>query len=164
MSSTHRHKTVAHQFKFFVGFTGNNNTSGPNGVTVINNRGRFEVWAGNGPTTSCPGAGTLTTACSTVQVIDYETGTLLHSIPTGGAGRADELCYEPIDHLIQIANDADTPPYINFIPTEGPNAYTVVKQIKFDGAAGDGPNATNGIERCQWNPRNGLIYLRISPR
>jgi hypothetical protein len=88
----------------------------------------------------------------------------LHSIPTGGAGRADELCYDPIDHLIQIANDADTPPYINFIPTEGPNAYTVVKQIKFDGAAGDGSNATNGIERCQWNPRNGLIYLRISPR
>jgi hypothetical protein len=75
----------------------------------------------------------------------------LHSIPTGGAGRADELCYDPIDHLIQIANDADTPPYINFIPTEGPNAYNVVKQIKFDGAAGDGQtrpmvsNNANGI-------------------
>jgi len=154
-------KTVTHQFKYFVGFTGNNNTSGPNGVRVINNDGVYQVWAGNGPTSTCPGAGTFTTACSTVQVIDYATGALVHSIPTGGANRADELCYDPVDHLIQIANDADTPPYINFIPTEGPNAYTVVKQIKFDGNPGNGPNATNGIEQCRWNRRNGLIYLNI---
>jgi hypothetical protein len=155
-------KTVTHQFKAgFVGFTGNNNTSGPDGVLTLNNKGTHEIWAGNGPTASCPGAGTFTTACSTVQVIDYATGALLHSIPTGGAGRADELCYDPVDHLIQVANDSDTPPYINFIPTEGPNAYTVVKQIKFGGGAGEGPNATNGIEQCQWNPRTGLIYLNI---
>jgi len=75
--------------------------------------------------------------------------------------RADELCYDPAEHLITIANDADSPPFISFIPTEGPNAYTVVKQIKFDGLAGDGPNATNGIEQCQWNPREGRIYLNV---
>ncbi len=156
-----RTKSVIHQFRYFVGFTGNNNTSGPNGVMVINNDGVDQAWAGNGPTSTCPGAGTFTTACSTVQVINYATGALVHSIPTGGAGRADELCHDPVNHLIVIANDADTPPYINFIPTKGPNAYTVVKQIKFDGLPGDGANATNGIEQCEWNPRNGLIYLNI---
>ena len=143
----------------FVGFTGNNNTSGPNGVLTVDHHARgdgdhdgddhrrTEVWAGDGN--------------STVKVIDYKTGEVLHTISTGGMNRADELCYDPAEHLIQIANDADTPPFISFIPTEGPKAYTVIKQIKFDGLAGDGPNATNGIEQCQWNPREGRIYLNI---
>ena len=140
-------KTVTHQFGGFVGFTGNNNTSGPDGVLTFNNHGTNQIWAGDGD--------------STVRVLEYPSGTQIHAISTGGTGRADELCYDPADHLIQVANDADTPPFISFIPTEGPHAYTVVKQIKFDGAAGDGPNATNGIEQCQWNQRVGLIYLNI---
>jgi hypothetical protein len=129
----------------FVGFTGNNDTSGPNGVLAINHHGTTEVWAGDGN--------------STVKVIDFKTGTITHVISTHGLERADELCYDPVDHLVQIANDAeaDVPghaPFISFIPTEGPDAYTVVRQISF-------PQATNGIEQCQWNPRNGLIYLNL---
>jgi hypothetical protein len=129
----------------FVGFTGNNDTSGPNGVLTIHNHGTTEVWAGDGN--------------STVKVIDFKTGNILHTISTNGLERADELCYDPVDHLIQIANDAEADvaghaPFISFIPTEGPNAYTVVKQIPF-------PQATNGIEQCKWNPRNGLIYLNL---
>jgi hypothetical protein len=143
-----------------------NACNGPNGVLSFYNRasGKTEVWAGDGPTTSCTGRQTppFTAACSTVKVIDFATGAILHTIPTGGQYRADELCYDPADHLIQIANDSDLPfPYINYIPTEGPNAYTVVKQIQFDGNPGDGPAATNGIEQCKWNPRNGLIYLNV---
>jgi hypothetical protein len=144
-----------------------NSCNGPNGNLSFFNRrsGSHEVWAGDGPRAGCTGRqplGTQTTACSTVKVIDFSTGTLVHNIPTGGQYRADELCYDPVDHLIQIANDSDLPfPYINFIPTEGPNAYTVVKQITFDGLPGDGPAATNGIEQCQWNPRDGMIYLNV---
>ena len=144
-----------------------NSCDGPNGVLSFFNRasGRHEVWAGDGPTPACLGRQTLataTTACSTVKVIDPDTGAVLHNIPTGGQFRADELCYDPADHLIQIANDSEQPfPYINYIPTEGPDAYKVVKQIQFDGKPGDGPAATNGIEQCKWNPRNGLIYLNI---
>jgi hypothetical protein len=146
-----------------------NACNGPNGVLSFYNHAseKHEVWAGDGPTTTCPGRQTLataTTACSTVKVIDFATGEILHNIPTGGQYRADELCYDPADHLIQIANDSDLPyPYINYIPTEGPDAYKVVKQIQFDGQnlPGHGPAATNGIEQCQWNWRNGLIYLNI---
>jgi hypothetical protein len=141
-----------------------NACNGPNGNLSFNNNGVVQVWAGDGPTPSCTARQTppFTTVCSTVKVLDFATGTVLHNIPTGGQYRADELCYDPADHLIQIANDSDLPfPYINYIPTEGPNAYTVVKQIKFDGAPGDGPAATNGIEQCKWNPRNGMIYLNI---
>jgi hypothetical protein len=129
----------------FVGFTGNNDTSGPDGVLAFINHGRTEVWAGDGN--------------STVKVIDFKTGEILHTIATNGLERADELCYDPADHLVQIANDAEADvtghaPFVSFIPTEGPHAYTVVKQIQF-------PEATNGIEQCQWNPRNGLIYLNL---
>jgi len=145
-----------------------NSCNGPNGVLSFFNRasGKHEVWAGDGPTINCLGRQTLataTTACSTVKVIDFDTGAILHTIPTAGQFRADELCYDAADHLIQIANDSEVPfPYISYIPTEGPNAYKVVKQIQFDGGgAGHGPPATNGIEQCKWNPRDGLIYLNI---
>jgi hypothetical protein len=144
-----------------------NSCNGPNGVLSFHNResGKHEVWAGDGPTPACTGRQTppFTTACSTVKVIDFATGAVLHNIPTGGQFRADELCYDPVNHLIQVANDSELPfPYINYIPTEGPNAYTVVKQIQFDGGGpGHGPAATNGIEQCQWNRRNGMIYLNV---
>jgi hypothetical protein len=37
---------------------------------------------------------------------------------------------------------------------------TVVKKIVFDGT-NNTVAATNGIEQCQWNPRNGKVYLNI---
>lgn len=129
----------------FVGFSGNNDTSGPNGVLTIRNHGTTEVWAGDGD--------------STVKVIDFHTNIVTHTISTNGVARADELCFDPANRLIVIANDAEAgvaghAPFISFIPTDGPNAYTVVKQIPF-------PEATNGIEQCQWSPRTGLIYLNL---
>jgi hypothetical protein len=151
-----------------------NACDGPNGNLVFNNKGVDEVWAGDGATQACTGresptAGIVTesqiqalnysTNCSTVKVINLKTGALITEIATGGLFRADELCYDPVDHLIQIANDSDLPsPYISFISTD---TYKVVKQINFDGLPGDGPNATNGIEQCKWNQRKGLIYLNI---
>jgi hypothetical protein len=136
----------------FVGFTGNNNTSGPNGVMTVgrghhhdgDNDGddhrRVEIWAGDGN--------------STVKVLEYPSGTVLHTISTGGVNRADEMCVDEDDHLALVANDADSPPFVSFIPTQGPNAYTVVKKVSV-------PEATNGIEQCQWNSREGKFYLNI---
>jgi hypothetical protein len=147
----------------FAGFTGNNDTSGPNGVLTVHpgdgdhdgddHHRKTEVWVGDGPQKACPGVGVFTTACSTVKVLDLQ-GNLLHNIPTGGKARADELCYDAKEHLIVVANDADSPPFISFIPTRGPKAFTVVKQISV-------PEATNGIEQCAWDPRTELIYLNI---
>jgi hypothetical protein len=132
---------VIHQFTpGFVGFTGNNNTSGPNGVMTIFNRGKVEVWVGDGG--------------SKVWVLDYPSGNVLHTIATGGVNRADEMCYDPAHHLVEVANDADTPPYINYIATEGPQAYQVVAKIQV-------PEATNGLEQCQWSERTNLIYANV---
>ena len=185
-ASQHEHKSV--DARLLGGqFAGNitscpypNSCNGPNGVLSFYNgaSGKHEVWAGDGPvpgpgetvSTTCtarqapspingPPTSAYSTDCSTVKVIDFFTGTLIQNIPTGGLYRDDESCYDPVDHLFQIANDSDLPyPYVNFISTD---TYKVVKQISFDGAPGHGPAATNGIEACQWNPRNGLIYRNV---
>jgi hypothetical protein len=137
-----RSHAVIHQFApGFVGFTGNNNTSGPNGVMTIFNKDKVEVWVGDGG--------------SKVWVLDYPSGNVLHTISTGTTtNRADEMCYDRAHHLMEIANDADTPPFINFIATDGPRAYQVVAKIPV-------PEATNGLEQCQWSERTNLIYANI---
>jgi hypothetical protein len=114
---------------------------GPNGVIFVDNK---EIWAGDGD--------------NTVKVIDLGTRTITHTIPLGGTGRGDELCHDPVNHVVVIAADHDTPfPTVSFISTA---TYSVIKKISLNGAEGI-PRATNGIEQCQWNPRTGLIYLAV---
>jgi hypothetical protein len=130
----------------FQGFTGNNNTSGPDGVLIRDHR---EVWVGDGN--------------STVKVFDVagcgETTTPMHTIATGAPSdnRADEMCYDPRDNLIMVANNAASPPFGSLIST---TSYTVVGKIVFDGTNG-APKSTNGAEQCQWSPRTGKFYITI---
>jgi DNA-binding beta-propeller fold protein YncE len=143
----------------FAGDTGVSDTSGPNGVLTVtqpgnpnnqNSHGAPMVWAGDGPHgTDCA---TNAADCSTVKIFDFATGNLVNVVNTGGQARADELCYDPRDHLVMIANDADNPPFVTFISTEGNNK--ILGKISI-------PESNGGIEQCQWNPRNGMIYLNI---
>jgi hypothetical protein len=147
----------------FAGATGNNNTSGPDGVIIVragnNGDGTNEVWAGDGPstTTACtlstvPQSPPTNTNCSTVKVIDLGgTNATLHVIATGGLFRADEMCLDTADNLLMVANNADTPPFGSIISTKD---YTVKHQISFT-------FSTNGAEQCQWSPRTGLFYITI---
>jgi hypothetical protein len=124
----------------FVGFTGNNDTSGPDGVITINHH---EVWAGDGT--------------SSLKVIDLFSQQLTHTISTGGVNRADELCYDPRHHLVMVANNADDPPFASLVST---TTYSVVKKIAFDGTNG-APASNNGAEQCQWDRRTGMFYITI---
>ncbi len=160
----------------FVGFTGNNDTSGPNGVLTLqanrgdddhgdHQHGGTQVWVGDGVSpqskattgATCaatpPGSSTpLNGACSTVKIFQLGNSDPIRIVPTNGLARADELCFDPHDHLVMIANDADNPPFVTFISTEGNNR--VLGQLQL-------PQAKGGVEQCQWNPRNGLIYLAL---
>jgi hypothetical protein len=142
----------------FIGFTGNNNTSGPDGVMVIPNNGSItgnsnqQLWVGDGK--------------SRVWVLDATTGTVLtlpgsvpNPIPTSSnnPNRADELCFDAADGLVMVANNADDPPFASIISTK---TYTVVGKIVFDGTNG-APKSTNGAEQCQWSPRTGLFYINV---
>jgi hypothetical protein len=121
--------------------TGNNNDcSGPDGVITVNHK---EVWVGDGN--------------STIKVISLATGMTTDVINTGGKFRADELCLDPRDGLVMMANDADSPPFVTLIST---TTHKILNTIKMDGTGG-APKATNGIEQCQWNPRTGEFYLNI---
>jgi hypothetical protein len=79
-------------------------------------------------------------------------------ISTGGVNRADELCFDPRDQLVLIANDAESPfPFVSVVSTVN---YSVLQQIVMNGTGGT-PAATNGIEQCQWDRRTGKFYVNI---
>src|SRR5262244_2239326 len=130
---------------------GANDCAGPDGVLVANGN---QVWVGDGMsrvwvldlTSSPPGkliAGPISTALK-------------------GAGtdptRADELCHDEDNHIILIANDASSPhPFVTFISS---TSFGVLGHIVMDGTKGT-PNASGGIEQCQWSPRTGKFYLNV---
>jgi hypothetical protein len=131
----------------FAGATPSNDNAGPDGVITVNHR---EVWAGDGP--------------SQIKVIDLFSQKTTHVINTGGVNRADELCFDPRDQLVLMANDAETPfPFISIVSTKN---YSVLQRITMDGTVPFGskiatPKATNGIEQCQWDRRTGKFYVNI---
>ena len=154
----------------FAGFNASSDFAGPNGVLTVDQHGDRDhgdrdhdaddhghgttIWVGDGPRSGCTAAlaAALSTTCSTLKILSYPSGNLIDNIPTGGVARADELCYDPADHIVMIANDADSPPFVTFVSTEG--NHKVLGQIKITDSNG-------GIEQCQWNPRNGKIYVNI---
>jgi len=133
---------------------GNNNVSGPDGVLTAENS--TQLWVGDGN--------------SRVWVLDPGSGAVLDNLPAGGSNpiytslpagsnlnRADELCYDPVDHYVMAANNADNPPFVSIIST---TSFKVVGQVAFDGTNG-APNATNGAEQCAWSPRTGKFTITI---
>jgi len=160
-------------------FPARNTVSGPNGVITIEKGRNTDVWAGDGPVLTDSGKARICVpanppapmasdiaAPSSVKVLDLKTGVTKATISTGGTGRADELCFNPVSDVVLIANDE---PFDNFITFIGEDSFKVLGKIKFDGTdanAGIDP-ATNkpihadGIEQCQFNPRDGKFYLNI---
>lgn len=134
--------TDAFLFRFsgFVGFTGDNDTSGPDGVVVVHPE--HELWAGDGN--------------STVKVFDLRSRQLVATIPTGGKKRADELAFDPADHLVLVANDAEDTPFVSLISVK---TRTVVAKIEF--SAANGVDATNGIEQPLWDPVTHRFFVAV---
>ncbi len=93
---------------------------------------------------------------STIAVIDTNTNSISHIVPTGGTARADEIAYDPDDHLILIANDRDAPPFVSFVSQ---TSYSVVKKISYDGVAA--PKSTGGIEQPVWDGPASKFYIAI---
>ena len=125
----------------FVGVSpGGNDFSGPDGVMIVNHR---EIWAGDGD--------------STIKFLSLSTGALLGSVSTGGRKRVDEMCFDPVHQIGLVANNADAPPFATLV---GARSKAVLAQICFDGTNGT-PNAANGIEQCQFNPRTGTFFITI---
>jgi hypothetical protein len=150
----------------FQGFTGNNDTSGPDGVLTANNH--TEVWVGDTGGTCFPQVGTPPkppSTCGPGQVWVLNTDASVKALPggvanpisVGGKTRADEMCYDPVDNLIMLASPAEDPPFVTFIST---TTYKVVGKLVFDGTKGT-PKATNGLEQCGWSAETGKFYQNV---
>jgi hypothetical protein len=81
------------------------------------------------------------------------------TVNTGGKGRADELAFDPIHHLILIANDRAVDLFVTFITTTNPPH--IVGKIFYDGSVQGNPTSTGGIEQPVWDGQNGKFYLAI---
>jgi len=148
-------------------------SNAPNGIVAIHRTGN-----GQGE----PGAGTLVVGTtpnagesSKVLFIDLDHP---HAPPfavdTGGhvgcvpACRADELAYDPRDHIILVANDRAADLFVTLISTENPPH--VLGKIFYNGSTTLGnPTActtladlsTCGIEQPVWNKKTKRFYLAI---
>ena len=109
--------------------------SGPNGVVAIPQLNQLYVGDGD----------------STVKVVDLAAKAIVAIIPTGGKCRADELGYDPLDHIIMIANPNDSPPFVTFISTD---TQQVVGKYVYQGRSG-------GLEQPVYNRLTRKFYITV---
>ena len=127
----------------FQGDTGNNATSGPDGVTAF-----FPcIFAGDGNSrvVSFNGAVDFTKVVS--------------SFSTQGAFRADEMAFDPKDRLLLAINNADTPPFGTLINVSPSCVLDRPKTIFF--TAANGVDAQGGAEQPVWDPGTQHFYVSI---
>lgn len=132
----------------FAGNLGNFRISGPNGVLTIP-RAR-QLWAGD--------------ARSNAMVVNLRGAAAARpdAISTGGTGRADELAYDPRDHIIMIANGADTPPFAAFISQRRRKLLGRLPfpQSVFPDKPGT-PAVGHGLEQSVWDAATGRFYISV---
>jgi len=105
---------------------------GPNGVVVTPNN---QLWADD--------------AHGTVKVFDlnkaeppFTNVSPIATISTGANCRADEIGFDPKDHIIMVGNPEEKPPYAAIISSDPP--YTLLSKVPF-------PDA-RGFEQPLWDP------------
>jgi len=120
-----------------IGFAGNlpGGVGGPNGVVAIPQLNQLYVGDGD----------------STVKVVDLDARAVVAVIPTGGTKRADELAYDPLDHIVMIGNPNDNPPFLTFISTD---TQTVLGKLNY-------PSTQVGLEQPVWNPQTNRFLISV---
>jgi DNA-binding beta-propeller fold protein YncE len=132
----------------FKGFTGNNDTSGPDGVVT------------SGPWLF------VTDAPSRVVTINLRTNTVVSEVftkddRTDGL-RADELALDPEGGVILAVNNADDPPFATLIKVDMTTGkLTRGERITFRGFGPGGDTATGGAEQPVWDRVSGMFYISI---
>jgi hypothetical protein len=138
----------------FAGFTGNNDTSGPNGVLAT-----FPcVFAGDGN--------------SRVVAFNWAAGVtnVAATFSTGGTTRVDEMAFDPKDNVLMVVNNAETPPFATLL-TVNKSTCAMTNPIKVSYATlptatnisspVQNPTATNGAEQPAWDPFSQRFYQPI---
>ncbi len=119
----------------FKGFTGSNDTSGPDGVVADGDR----LYAGDGD--------------STLKVIDIDSRQIINVISTGGVKRVDEMALDHEGGKLLVVNNADEPPFMTLISTR-PGNRILFGHITVSGATG-------GLEQPVWDRRTKRFYISV---
>jgi len=143
----------------FTGQTGNNNTSGADGVLTVTRQGITTLYAGDG-----------TSSLRVYNATNPAAPLFQQTIFTGGSTRVDEMAFNPRDSQVLAANNAETPAFGNlFTTTNGHAKVTLVgapppgNQITIPLGLGGTPGG--GLEQPTWNPQttvNGGASFWIS--
>src|SRR5215469_15826600 len=131
-------------------------SNAPNGVVAIHRTGNGQGEPGAGTLV----AGTTPNAGESSKVLfidlDHPHAPPFAVNPGGHVGcspacRADELAYDPKDHIILVANDRDPDLFVTFISTENPPH--VLGKIFYNGSTPGNPISTGGIEQSVWDKK-----------
>jgi hypothetical protein len=138
----------------FAGYTGNNATSGPDGVVAS-----FPcVFAGDGN--------------SRVVAFNWNAGVtnVAATFSTGGTTRVDEMAFDPTDNRLMVVNNAETPPFATLL-TVNKSTCAMTNPIKVSfgtlptatniSQPVQNPKATNGAEQPVWEPVTQRFYEAI---
>jgi hypothetical protein len=129
-----RTDTLIGQIGGFRGFHGSRETQGPGGV-LVDDLG--QLWASDGD--------------STVKVIDLSSRTIVATLHTGGAKRADEMAYDLQDQLLLVTNGSEAVPFATFISV---TKRAIVGKLVFVGADG-------GLEAPVFDAQTHRFYLSL---
>jgi DNA-binding beta-propeller fold protein YncE len=128
----------------FVGQTGNGNTSGPNGLAVVNSGSKVnspsELWVSDGD--------------STVKVIDLQSGKIIATIATGGTSRANAMAFDPKNQIVIVANSNDEVPFFSLISVDPKQRHKVTAKLPV-------PQSAENLERSAWHAASGTFYTAI---
>jgi hypothetical protein len=80
------------------------------------------------------------------------------AISTGGAFRADEMDYDPVDKVVIVSNGDSTPAFITLI---GSTSLKILKQVTFDGTNGTPDTSQGGIGSVLYDARTNMFLVSI---
>jgi len=123
------------------------NLNGPNGVLTDD---QHRIWAGDG-------VGSVHNPTQSEVVVGTLNGSVT-AIPTGGNHRTDEMGFDPLDHIVLAANDAESPGF-DFLSFISSNSLKVVKKLLLDGTSGT-PLAV-GAEQPVWDRQTRMFYMTL---
>jgi hypothetical protein len=99
---------------------------------------------------------------STVRVFDLSVSLSsppeVAEIDTGGMFRADEMDYDPADHVVMVSNGNSLPAYVSLISTK---TLTIMRQVTFDGTNGTPDTSQGGIGSVLYDSRTNKFLVSI---
>ena len=138
------HRKVGETPAIFAGVGIDSPHSGPDGNVVA---GHY-LFAGDYP--------------STVRVFDLSASLSsppeVAEINTGGMYRADEMDYDPVDHVVIVSNGDSTPAFVTLIDS---TTFTILKQVVFDGTNGTPDTSQGGIGSVLYDSRTHKFFISI---